>query len=93
MAIERTLHEWGWWRHLEERGPMLGDFQLWELLDWAETVFGSALGLDHVPGLAGFHRDFTGRDICTALLAEHPCPITARPGEADVIARIRQAVA
>jgi hypothetical protein len=91
--IERTLYEWAWWTHYEKRDFMLADFQLWELLDWAVTVFGPALSLNATPGLDEFHRHLKERKLCNDLLVEHPCQITARPGEAEAIARIRQAVA
>jgi hypothetical protein len=69
---------------------MLVDCLLWEELDVARVVFGPHWSLDATPTLARFYDDFPGRGICEAVLAERPCPITARPNEAEGIAKIQQ---
>jgi hypothetical protein len=55
-------------------------------------VFGPHWSLAATPTLARFYDDFPGRPSCEAVLAERPCPVTARPGEAEGIAKIQQAV-
>ena len=72
------------------RRIMLVDCLLWEELDVARVVFGPHWSLDATPTLARFYDDFPGRGICEAVLAERPCPITARPNEAEGIAKIQQ---
>ena len=59
-------------------------------LDVARTVFGPHWSLESMPILTRFYQDFPARPTCEALLAELPCPITARPNESEAIARIQQ---
>jgi hypothetical protein len=54
------------------------------------TVFGAHFPVDALPTLAKFYAEFAGRSAGEAVLAEKPCPITARPGEAEAIERIRR---
>ena len=69
---------------------MLADCLLWEELNVAQQVFGPRLSLAQTPMLARFYEEFPGRASCETLLTEHPCPITARPEEAAVIAKIQE---
>ncbi len=69
---------------------MIVDCLLWEELDVARVVFGPHWSLAATPTLARFYDDFPARPTCEAVLAERPCPITARPGEAEGIAKIQQ---
>jgi hypothetical protein len=71
---------------------MLADCLLWEELDVARVVFGPHWSLEATPTLARFYGDFPARPTCEAMLAEHPCPITARPNEAEAIAKIQAAL-
>ena len=89
VAVERTLLEWQWVERARDRPVMLADCALWEELDVALRVFGPHLSLDATPGLAESYRGFPARPVCEQLLRERPCPITARPGEADAIAKIQ----
>ena len=61
----------------------------WEALDVAGRVLGPHLSLAETPALASFYSGFARRGTCRALLEEHPCPITARPNEADAIVRLQ----
>ncbi len=92
-VLDRTLLEWGWIEGPAARRVSITDCMLWDQLDSARRVFGETLDLDALPTLARFHRECPGRATFERLLAEKPCQITARPGEADAIARIREAVA
>lgn len=93
QALDRALTQWHWHDRLLQRGTMLADCMLWDLLHSADLVFGAALQLDRLTAL---HRHYTacpGREEFLALLAQHPgSTYTARPGEAEAIARIRDAV-
>jgi hypothetical protein len=68
---------------------MLADCLLWEELDVAKKVFGAHWSLSATPSLARFYEEFAGRASCESLLSEQPCPITARPEEESVIAKIQ----
>jgi glutathione S-transferase len=89
-AIEQSLVDWRWLDRARNRRVMIVDCLLWEGLDVARTVFGPHWSLEAMPMLTRFYQDFPGRPICEALLAERPCAITARPGEAEAIAKIQQ---
>lgn len=92
QAIEQSLVEWRWVERARGRRTMLADCLLWEELDAARVVFGPQWSLDATPALAKFYAEFAGRAACQAVLAENPCPITARPGEAEGIAKIQLAL-
>jgi glutathione S-transferase len=91
-SLEQTLNEWRWIDKARNRRVMLVDCLLWEELNVAQQVFGPRLSLAGTPTLARFYQEFPGRGACEALLADRPCPITARPEEAAVIAKIQQLV-
>ncbi len=91
-ALEQTLGEWRWLDKARNRKVMLADCLLWEALDVSHSVFGARLSLAELPLLTRFYHDFPGRMACEELLAEKPCPITARPDEAAVIAKIQELV-
>jgi glutathione S-transferase len=92
-VLEQALTEWKWHDTLHRRGPMLADCQLWDSLNFAETVFGSALALNTLPALRVHYEECPGRDDFLRLLVAYPgLSCTARPGEAEAIARIRAAV-
>jgi glutathione S-transferase len=64
------------------------------MLDFANYVFGPALPLKELPALQAHYEECPGRDAFRALQDEHPGLITtARPGEAEAVARIRAAIA
>jgi hypothetical protein len=90
QALEQSLVDWRWLDKLRNRRIMLADCLLWEELDVARVVFGPHWSLTATPTLARFYDDFQARGICEALIAERPCPITARPNEAEGIAKIQQ---
>jgi glutathione S-transferase len=90
QAVEQSFVDWRWLDRLRNRRIMLADCLLWEELDAARVVFGPHWSLTATPTLARFYADFPGRGICEAVLAERPCPITARPNEAEGIAKIQQ---
>lgn len=92
QSIEQSLVEWRWIERARGRRVMLADCLLWEALDAVRTVFGPHWSLDATPALAKFYAEFAGRAACEAVLVEKPCPITARPGEAEGIAKIQQAL-
>ena len=89
-TIEQSLIDWRWLDRARNRRIMLVDCLLWEELDVARVVFGAHWSLATMPTLARFYDDFPARPTCEAVLAERPCPITARPGEAEGIAKIQQ---
>ena len=91
--MEQTLHEWNWWDKSAARGVMLTDCLLWELLSVMQYTFGPGLDLGACPGLSRFYSECPGQPLYTAMLAEHPGPVTGRPGEPDAIARIHSALA
>jgi hypothetical protein len=71
----------------------VADCLLWEELDQAATVFGPHLSFAEFPALANFRDRHPARETFQTLLAENPCQLTGRPGEAEEIARIRAAIA
>ncbi len=89
-ALEQSLTEWRWIDKARNRRVMLADCLLWEALNVAHTVFGPVYSLKDLPLLTRFYEEFPGRPQCEALLAEKPCPITAKPDEAATIAKIQQ---
>jgi glutathione S-transferase len=91
-SLEQTLNEWRWIDKARNRRVMLADCLLWEELSVAQQVFGPRLSLASTPMLARIYEEVPGRGACEAQLADHPCPHTARPEEAAVIARIQQLV-
>jgi glutathione S-transferase len=90
QAIEQSLVDWRWLDRIRNRRVMLADCLLWEELDAAQHVFGPHWSLAATPTLAKLYEAFPGRPGCEALLAEQPSPITARPNEAEAIAKIHQ---
>jgi hypothetical protein len=92
QALEQSFGEWRWLDRARNRRIMLVDCLLWEELDAARTVFGPHWSLSATPTLARFYDDFPARPTCEALLAERPSPITARPNEAEAIAKIQQLI-
>jgi glutathione S-transferase len=91
-ALDQSLGEWRWLDKARNRRVMLADCLLWEELNAAQHVFGPRLPLGRNPMLARFYEEFPARASCEAFLAEKPCPITARPEEAAVIAKIKELV-
>jgi hypothetical protein len=89
-ALEQTLTEWRWIDKARNRRVMLADCLLWEVLNVAHTVFGPSFSVAELPLLTRFYNDFPGRPAGEELLAEKPCPITARPEEAAAIAKIHE---
>ena len=71
---------------------MLADCLLWEELNVAQEIFGAHWSLTATPTLAKFYEEFPGRSACESVLREQPCPITARPEEATVIAKIQDSL-
>jgi glutathione S-transferase len=92
-SIDQSLGEWRWLDKARNRRVMLVDCLLWEELNVVQEVFGPRFSLAQTPMLARFYDDFPARQICESTLAERPCPITARPGEPEAIAKIRELVA
>ena len=92
QAVEQSLVDWRWLDRLRNRRIMLADCLLWEELDAARVVFGPHWSLAATPTLARFYDDFPGRGFCEAVLAERPCPITARPNEPEGIVKIQQSI-
>jgi glutathione S-transferase len=90
--LERTLIEWQWFAQMDKRPITLADCLLWEEISIAQHVFGAHLPLGSWPELARFDAEFAGRAICERELAK-PRPVTGRPGEPDVIAKLQQALA
>jgi hypothetical protein len=89
VVVERTLVEWQWLERARERAVMIADCVLWEELSVARRVFGAHLSLAATPVLERFYDGFAARAACEQLLREQPCPITARPGEADAIVKLQ----
>ncbi len=92
-VLDQTLIEWQWLERAAARPVMVADCMLWDQISAAQHVFGGKLDLDATPTLARFYRDCPGRETFERLINTKPCPITARPGEADCIARIRDLAA
>ncbi|MEO8463732.1 MAG: hypothetical protein ABI640_00185 [Gammaproteobacteria bacterium] len=91
--IERTLIEWKWFAHMDERPVMVADCLLWEELSVLQHVFGPHVPLGSWPELARFHAEFAGRAACERELAAKPRPVTGRPNEPAAIAMLQQALA
>lgn len=90
--LDQTLAEWRWLEGTRSRPLMVGDCMLWEELDVLHVVFGERLTLARYPTLAQLYRDCQARQVFETLLEKHPCQITGRPAEADVLAVIRRAL-
>jgi hypothetical protein len=91
-AIEQTLVDWRWLDRARNRRVMLADCLLWEELDVSQRIFGAHWSLAATPALAKFFEEFAGRASCESVLNEQPCPITARPEEGAVIAKIQESL-
>ena len=89
VVLEQTLAEWDWWDRLQRREVMVTDCLLWEALSVALHTYGPGLQLESCPRLFEFHQDCAA---FTAMLAEHACQLTGRPGEAEAIQRIHAAL-
>jgi len=92
-ALDRTLVEWQWLEHAAARPVMVADCILWDQINAVQHVFGEKLGLEATATLARFYHDCPGRETFERLLHAKFCPLTARPGEAECVARIREFVA
>lgn len=92
-ALERALVEWQWMKRAAARPVMIADCILWDQIHSAQYVFNGALSVEATPTLAHFYRDCPGRETFERLLCERSCPFTARPGEPECVARIRDLVA
>ncbi len=88
-VLSQTLSEWEWVDEACERAVTLADCLLWEELDVAQHVFGERLGLAEQPYLLRCYRELAAADTCRRVLEERPSPVTARPAEAEAIARLR----
>jgi glutathione S-transferase len=91
-ALEHALADWGWVATQHERPVTVADCLLWETVDQARTLFGSALELDDRPELARCYTEHPGRATFESVLASRPCQITGRPGEGEAIERIQSAL-
>jgi len=91
--IERTLIEWQWFAHMDDRPIMVADCLLWEELSVLQHVFGPHVPLGSWPELARFYAEFAGRAVCERELAAKPLPVTGRPQEPAAIAKLQQALA
>ena len=87
-ALDRTLDEWRWLETAKERQVMLADCFLWEELSVAQQVFGDALKLEETPTLNRVLAESPVRSVADGLLRKHPCQITGRPAEADMLAKL-----
>lgn len=88
-VLDQTIAEWDWVGRMHERPATVADCLLWEELDQAISTFGSHLTLEDKPALARFRSEHPSRNEFERLLAESPCQITGRPGEADAISNIQ----
>ena len=86
-TLDATLAAWSW--PIPTERPLLADCLLWEMLDACQYVFGPAFVLTDFPTLATFYERCAGRSVFENLLRSHPCPYSARPGEADKVAEIQ----
>ena len=93
VALDRTLEEWRWLEAANERTLMLADCFLWEELSVAQHVFGDALKLAETPTLTRVLAESPVRAAADGLLRTHPCQITGRPAEADMLAKLRSMLA
>jgi glutathione S-transferase len=91
--LDETLTEWQWLAAAKSRPVMLADCVLWEELDVAGHIFGARLKLDEHRTLSEFYRECPGRSAFEKLLAEHPCQISGRPGEALAVANLHKILA
>ncbi len=92
-ALDQTLVEWQWLDRAAARPVTVADCILWDQIDAAHDVFGDKFRLYATPTLERFYLDCPGREVFERLLHAKPCPVTARPGESECIARIREIVA
>jgi glutathione S-transferase len=89
-VLDQTLAEWQWVERMHERPITVADCLLFEELDQAIATFGPRLTLDDMPALLRFRDEHPGRPAFERLLAEAPCQITGRPGEAAMLAQIKE---
>jgi hypothetical protein len=90
--LESALTNWQWFDQLVKRQPMLADCLLWEMLDWADGIFGSAINWRKLPALRNFHQQYEQAPLFRRMLTDHPCQFTGRPQEAEALQRIRAAL-
>jgi glutathione S-transferase len=91
--LDETLAEWQGLAAAKSRPVMLADCMLWEEIDVADHIFGARLKLEQHRTLARFYRECPGRPVFEKLLAEHPCQISGRPGEALAVANLHKILA
>jgi glutathione S-transferase len=89
-TVDQALAEWQWLERAAKRPVMVADCALWDQVNSAQLIFGSKLSLEGTPTVARFYRSCEGRETFERLLADRPSQITGRPGEAEVVARIRE---
>lgn len=92
--LDQTLTQWQWHEDLQDRHIMLADCALWDVLDVIKTVFGPVQPFVQLPALLQHYEECPGLEHIFAVHAGHPgAPFTARPGEAEAIACIHEALA
>ena len=91
--LDATLADWQWLAGAKTRPVMLADCLLWEELAVAGHVFGTRLKLEQYGTLSKFYRECPDRTVFEKLLADHPCQISGRPGEALAVANLHKILA
>jgi glutathione S-transferase len=90
VALDTTLTEWAWIDAMQARPIMIADCLLWEEIDVVRTVFGTHVDFSSLPTLDAVYERYSTGTAFRRLLQDNPCQITARPGEAQMIAQIQQ---
>lgn len=91
-TVNQTLGEWQWNAALATRPVTGADALLWEALDVIRLTFATTLDWQQLPELARFMQECPGASTFRQLLDAQPMTITARPGEAQVLAGLHAAL-
>jgi hypothetical protein len=86
--LSQTLADWRWLEAAADRPVLVADCLLWEGINAARLVFGDRLTWPPSAALARWYETSAGAPVFARLLADAPCQLTGRPGEADALALI-----
>ena len=89
-ALDQSLGEWRWFDRRAIAASCSSTACSGKSSTSRSRCSGRVCRWPQTPMLARFYEEFPARPTCEALLADQPCPITARPEEAAAIAKIQQ---
>ena len=91
-TVNQTLKNWDWNKKAQDRPVMGADCLLWEALDAITLTFANTVAIADFSELYDFYCNSPGTNTFKRLLNENPNTLTARPGEAQALARIHSSL-